>query len=290
MVVLALGTLFSLSATGGKLTGTYSSPLGALKLSESADGTVTAKSARGGGPCAYKKGTVVLTGSRLDDSVTGEIAACKVGGDTCSGALQGLAMLLISQEGNVLSGAVHLDAGQCKTPIKGQGITLRKSRKKATKKPRKDPPPKGDARVEIPKNKKIKKGRESAKALALEGKELQMAGQAEKAREKFLDAIAADPTWVELYNAVGVTFYVRDRHDDALVYYKKALELDPSYRDAYYNIGSIYALKNDREQALRYLRIAVLNGYVQVETLAQDKDWNNLREDPEFKKLASGEF
>ncbi|MCC7072973.1 MAG: hypothetical protein IT383_16740, partial [Deltaproteobacteria bacterium] len=82
-------------AAATALTGSYSSPLGQLSLVEK-DGTVTARIADAkNNRCGLAKGTVVLEGSRLDDSVVGTFTACKVG-DGCSGPASGSAMLLVT--------------------------------------------------------------------------------------------------------------------------------------------------------------------------------------------------
>ena len=41
---------------------------------------------------------------------------------------------------------------------------------------------------------------------------------------------------------------------------------------------------------LRYLRIAVLNGYIDLKSLDEDPDLKSLREHPEFQKLRAGEL
>jgi tetratricopeptide (TPR) repeat protein len=46
------------------------------------------------------------------------------------------------------------------------------------------------------------------------------------------------------------------RADDALVYYRKALDLDPTSSFAALRMGEIYAQQGNREMAVRYLKIA----------------------------------
>lgn len=108
--------------------GTYRSPLGPIAITEE-DGNVRGIIA-GKSPCGFKKGTVVLDGSRLDDSITGEVTSCKMG-PGCKGKVQGLAMLLITRSGSVISGYVHTDAGACKTPLGDAGISFRRGKGKA---------------------------------------------------------------------------------------------------------------------------------------------------------------
>jgi tetratricopeptide (TPR) repeat protein len=46
------------------------------------------------------------------------------------------------------------------------------------------------------------------------------------------------------------------RTDDALIYYRKALDLDPASSFAALRMGEIYAQQGNREMAVRYLKIA----------------------------------
>jgi hypothetical protein len=54
-------------------------------------------------------------------------------------------------------------------------------------------------------------------------------------------------------------------------------------------MACVYAVKGDKSQALRYLRIALLNGYVQLETLSLDPDLAKLQGDPQFERLKRGD-
>lgn len=292
----ALALLLALPAGAAGLSGSYDSPLGKLRVVEKS-GVVTGTIA-GKNPCGYKAGKKVLEGTRLDDSVTGTLHTCKLG-DGCSGDVEGVVMLLVTQNGRLLNGAVHLEAGQCKSPVGGDGITLKRSgtktpaeiAKQKEKQQQKKPPRtakqgKGDKATAD----SGLRGRAAAEKLALEGQTLFESGSIEEARARFLEATQVDPSYSQAFVGVGVTYYMRDRYDEALDYYKKGLEADPGNRDAYYNMGCVYALKGDKEQALRYLRIAVLNGYVDTGTLDNDPDLKSLHEHPDFQKLRQGQL
>lgn len=327
-------------ATATKLTGTYSTPLGTLKISER-DGIVTGKAA-GSSKCGFSPGTVVLEGTRLDDSVTGTITACKTGSG-CSGNVDGMVMLLLTQKGRVMSGAVHVEAGKCGTPIGGDAITLRRASRKAKpkKKPRKTP--KKAAQKRAAQKTKPKTGdngggdatatppvtdgshddrtaaagggdgdddgvsddvedtspgtepassdvRAQAEEKLREAFRLMGTGKMEQARDLLKEAVAIDPSYSQAWLGIGVTYYSRDRYDEALEHYKTAIERDPGNKDAYYNTGCIYALKGDKEQALRYLQIALLNGYVALDTLETDPDLKSLAGDEKFEAYKRGEF
>lgn len=271
--LVLLVSMAALPAVAAPLSGTYWSPLGPLALVEK-DGAVTARVVDDKkNPCGFAKGTAVLEGSRLDDSVVGTFSACKVG-EGCSGVLQGSAMLLVTKKGATLSGAVHLDAGACKTILGGDSIVLKKGKGPSATKPAVDKTP----------------PRARAEKLAAEAfAKYQQDGNAEAARASFVEATKVDESYAEGFIGVGMTYKARDRLDEALDWYKKALEANPAVGDAYYNIGCVYAVRGDKEQALRYLRIALLNGYVQLDTLLTDPDLKGLAGDPQFEKLKAGQ-
>ena len=283
LVACAVGaiTCAASAARAAPLAGRYSSPLGPVQINEK-NGDVTGTVLDGKNPCGLKKGAVVLQGSRLDDSIVGTVHACKVG-DGCAGALEGAAMLLITKNGAVISGAVHLEPGACKTPIAGNSIVFRRAAGAAAPKTTETP-------VVSPTGKKTT-ARERAEALAREAEVLltQAEGNAEGARQKLMDAIKIDPEYAEGYLGIGVTYFARDRYDEALDWYKRALEVNPGLGDAYYNIACVYAVRGDRAQALRYLRIALLNGYVQLATLSSDPDLQGLHGDPTFERFKLGD-
>lgn len=262
-------------ARAAPLSGTFTSPLGRVAVAEK-DGAVTAKLLDAKNPCGFPKGKVILEGSRLDDSIVGTLHACRAPSDTCMGPVDGAAMLLITRGGAAISGAVHIESGNCPTPLKGDSVVLKKAGSGGPRKP--------------PSDRAAGTPRQRAEKLAVEAQTLmnENEGNAEAARAKLQEAVQIDPTYAEGFIGVGVTYYARERYDEALDWYKKALDANPAVGDAYYNIGCVYALKGDAEQALRYLRIALLNGYVQLNTLQSDPDLKNLHGNEKFEALKQG--
>ncbi len=374
--------LAAIPAAAGPLEGVYTSQLGDVRIVEK-DGVVTGKAVTGGGPCKVKKGAVILDGTRLDDSVTGELYAC---GQGCGKNKSGLVMLLITRGGKALSGAAHFD-GKCKTPLKGDAIAFRKGGSSGAKGTRvaqgtgdKDTPPASERPVagndskgpkargddgkgrgkgkharddgkgkgkgkhargddgqgqgqgkgkgkgkhargddgkgkgkhargdDAPRKKDNKlpdvqdedrpaldgeyspEARKKAEAKATNAQQLLQQGRAEEARALFEEAVQVDPTYSQGYNGIGVTYYMRDRYDEAKDAYGLALEADPANPDVYYNLACIHALTNETEQAFGYLQIALLNGYVDLSTLSQDPDLKSLAGDPRFEALKRGEL
>jgi hypothetical protein len=267
----AIALLASTPAAAAPLSGKFTSPLGVLAIKEGADGTVSGSITDPKNPCGFPKGTEVLSGSRLDDScVAGTFKACKIITDTCAGIIQGDAILLVTKGGSLLSGTVHLDAKGCATPLNGDALVL----KKVGAPPPPKPPPK-------PK-------KDDAIRLAKEAHPLIMAGEAEEARKKCQEAVKLDPGYSQGYTCIAVSYYLRERYDEAFEYYAKALEAEPANGDVYYNMASIYAIQGKTEEAIQYLKLSVLNGYIDIKTLSTDNDFKNLHGNPDFERLKTG--
>lgn len=102
--------------------------------------------------------------------------------------------------------------------------------------------------------------------------------------------MALDAQLSQAHTCLGVTFVMRDRVDEALDHYRKAIEVDPANPDPYYNIACVFAVKNKKQESMEYLKLAVLNGYIQFATLGTDPELKNLHGDPTFEKLKLGQF
>jgi tetratricopeptide (TPR) repeat protein len=269
--VVAWAWLGAAAASAAPLAGVFSSSMGEVRLAESPDGSVTGTIVNPRNVCGFPQGTVVFSGARIDDSIAGTLKTCKVSSEGCTGLIDGEAILLISKAGAQLSGTAHFEPGLCKTPL-GEAISMRKAGAPRPKAPPKPPDPRG------------------AEVLAKEAQLLLQAGNAEEARKKCHEAVKVNPHFSQGFNCLGVTYYLRERYDEALESYKKALEEDPANRDVYYNIGCVYAVQGKTREALDYLKLALLNGYVDLKTLMSDDDLKNLHGDPAFEKLTAGQI
>jgi tetratricopeptide (TPR) repeat protein len=246
--------------------------MGPLQLSESADGTVVGKITDPKNPCGLPKGTVVLNGARLDDSVAGTLKTCKLITDTCAGFVDGDAILLITRGGGLLSGTAHFDVGACKTPMGGDAVTLKKLG---------GPPPPPKPKVN---------NRARAESLVVEAAPFIKSGEAEEARKRCEESAKLDPAYSQAFYCLGVTYYLRERYEEALEQYKLALEADPANHDVYYNIGCVFAVQGKTADALEYLKLALMNAYVDTQTLSTDADLKSLHGNPIFEKLKQGQF
>ena len=78
-------------------------------------------------------------------------------------------------------------------------------------------------------------------SLQLEQSQLYLeTGQNEKLIGSLKEAIEADPTNENLYRVLGQTFENVGDKENAIVYYKKAIEINPDFGDAIFNLGAIY--------------------------------------------------
>ena len=63
-----------------------------------------------------------------------------------------------------------------------------------------------------------------------------------KAEKKCSELIKKIKPNYEIYNIYAVILFELNKYDDALIYWKKAIELNPQYYFGYNNLGNIFAL------------------------------------------------
>ncbi len=82
--------------------------------------------------------------------------------------------------------------------------------------------------------------------------------QFDKVVDVYQRLVKFEPKEVSAYLNIGEAYmsFVPPRMEDALPYYRKALELDPTSSFAALRLGEIYAQKGDRDDAVKYLRLA----------------------------------
>ncbi len=219
--------------------------------------------------CGLPAGGEVLKATLLDDSLAGQVRVC-LSGKACKVREEwGNAVLLASADR--LSGAVHVSAKGCSSPLgKKGGVAFKRARG-----PVQEATGRAGGRA----------AREQAREVLRDGAAFLSEGNFEAARRRFQEAIGLDPSLPEAYNGVGVTFRMRNDLPAALQWYKKALTVDPDFGDAYYNMACVYALRGEKEMALRYLQIAALNGYATADGMDEDPDLEPLRGDPGYRAL-----
>ena len=232
LLVSSLFLAFCVPLHAGELQGTFSSPFGLMEVENSAGGSVTGR-LKARDQCGRKAGSVILTGSQLDDSITGSLKTCFQGSQACKNdEVNAPVLLLLSPDHNKLTGVVHLPPPpqSCEAVLKKEGVTFKRQQKRIAKqKTQPKPKPKINGKKKAAQakksglKKKVGKPRltEVAKKRLEPEKRLKTAlnligrGKAEEARAIFLELIELKQKMVVAYNGLGVTFYLRERYAEA---------------------------------------------------------------------------
>ena len=61
------------------------------------------------------------------------------------------------------------------------------------------------------------------------------------------------------YNDIGITYTKKGSYEQAITYFKKAIERDSSLTNAYYNLGSVYKHIGNKEKALKAFQLLLRN-------------------------------
>ena len=83
----------------------------------------------------------------------------------------------------------------------------------------------------------------------------------------------------------GMSFHHRERYDEAIEAFQKAIEAGYREDAATYNIACGYALKGDRDKAFEWLRKAEEAGFDVASYLERDDDLDSLKSDPRWKAM-----
>ncbi len=85
-----------------------------------------------------------------------------------------------------------------------------------------------------------------------EGAELLHKGKVEEAIETFEELVVVEPEAEELY-LEGNRSLAEGRYEEAIVFFRRAIEINQLYAEAYRGLGEAYMKKGDTEQAEQYL-------------------------------------
>ena len=97
-------------------------------------------------------------------------------------------------------------------------------------------------------------------------------------------AVQDDPT-AEAYSNLGVAYIQVGKNNMALEALQKGVSLAPLDPFAQYNLAVIYSLLNRNDQSLEALDAALKNGFNNADALRFDRDLDNVRGEPEFRKV-----
>ncbi len=110
-------------------------------------------------------------------------------------------------------------------------------------------------------------------------------GQYDKALDDYNKVLELNPDYPEALNDRGNIYLALDKHDEAFADYKKALELKPDFPETLYNISCLFSLHGKAGDAIKHLEKSINQNKKFKEMAKTDKDFDNIREDPRFKKL-----
>ena len=91
--------------------------------------------------------------------------------------------------------------------------------------------------------------RKKAEALKNKGNDLMTKGQIDEALKYYRQAIEVDPSYANPYNNIGMILEKKGQHDNAAIYYKKAIEKDGTIFQPYLNLAFISFEKGKNTEA-----------------------------------------
>lgn len=262
--------------------------LGIVELSTS-DGRVAGK-VRGGGACNFASELQVLTGAMEGNVFVGSLLVCQEG-PGCEKEKTYPFLALVTQD--TLNGEVKLDTG-CRSPgldgkrLKGVSATrddLQHLEREVGL----------SAAQLVQKNSANKqKLQDEAKRLFADAYRTMQEGNLAKAATLAQASLARDSSVHKVWSMLGVLHINLKNPSAAAADFEEALKAaraskanDLELQDIYYNLACARTKLQQKREAIEALKVAF--SYPGATTLAdrarQDPDVNELREDPEFKKL-----
>jgi tetratricopeptide (TPR) repeat protein len=128
--------------------------------------------------------------------------------------------------------------------------------------------------------------RAAAEAAFRDGQSAVQGGEFEAAVAAFRKATEADPAFGRAWHMLGYSLHAAGKLDEALKYHLKATEFQDVAPVATYNVACVHSLKGDKDKAFEWLGKAVTMGFGDGAQLQGDSDFDNIRDDPRFKKIA----
>ncbi len=105
----------------------------------------------------------------------------------------------------------------------------------------------------------------------------------ENAVLEFQKSIAVKPM-AKAYANLGVCYMKMGKNNKALINLKQAVALDSCDPFAQYNLAALYSVMDMTDLGMDHLDQALQCGFNNYDSLRFDKDLNNLRGEPEFRK------
>ena len=102
-------------------------------------------------------------------------------------------------------------------------------------------------------------------------------------------ALELRPDHPDTLNNRGVIYLRMERYVEALADFKRTLQLKPDQTLAVYNMACLFSLWRKPEEAISYLEKAIALDEKYCQKSATDSDFDNIRDEPRFKKLIEGD-
>ena len=84
---------------------------------------------------------------------------------------------------------------------------------------------------------------------------------------------------------LGYALHAQKKYDEALTMYEKSKSYPQTRTNSLYNIACIHSLQNNSDEAFLALDAAIKSGFKNFGQLQGDADFDNVKNDPRFKKL-----
>jgi tetratricopeptide (TPR) repeat protein len=108
--------------------------------------------------------------------------------------------------------------------------------------------------------------------------------------KKGLNEKTTESVRINVLKSISYSYFKLSELDNAISFTKQLLEFDPHNSTALYNLPCFYSLRNDKELALDWLRKGRPWFTDQnIEESKKDSDFDNIRSDPRFKQIMSGQ-
>ncbi len=113
-------------------------------------------------------------------------------------------------------------------------------------------------------------------------------GDLENAVVEYQQALTYQPEYIPaLHNLVKI-YLDRGRLEAALPLLMRRLQFQPNNANIFYDIACIYSRQNKIDESVRWLKLAVENGYNNLDKLKSDSALNNIRGLSSYKALLKG--
>lgn len=126
-------------------------------------------------------------------------------------------------------------------------------------------------------------------ALNDRGVVLQNLGKYEDALSDFNRALELKPNYHVIFINRGITYLRMGKYDEALADLNHSLALEPDRPGTLYDIACLFSLQRKTDDALEYLEKAIKGDEKYREMAKTDNDFDNIRDDPRFKKLTESD-